>query len=196
MERFFGSLKREQTDHYTYGTRQDVMKDVVDYILFYNNHRLHSYLGYNSPVNYERKSLEMVSNFQGVGKVSCGDMTDTKLYPHFDVCILCLALMFTDVSRRNRFILSLKEKVKQGGVIIILDKIEPPAGYMGTCISRMSIKNKYDSGVKAKAIIEKELSLCGAQRPTAESFFSCHGFQSFFKIGDFVGYIYEEKIDT
>lgn len=58
MERFFGSLKREQTDHYTYNTRQDVMKDVVDYILFYNNHRLHSYLGYNSPVNYERKSLE------------------------------------------------------------------------------------------------------------------------------------------
>lgn len=58
MERFFGSLKREQTDHYSYSTRKGVMRDVVDYIMFYNNHRLHSYLGYSSPVNFENQDVK------------------------------------------------------------------------------------------------------------------------------------------
>ena len=41
MERFFGSPKRERTDHYIYNTRAEVEAHVVDYILFYNNNRLH-----------------------------------------------------------------------------------------------------------------------------------------------------------
>ena len=44
MERFFGILKRERTDHYIYDTRAEVEAQVIDYILFYNNDRLHSYL--------------------------------------------------------------------------------------------------------------------------------------------------------
>ena len=58
MERFFGSLKREQPDHYSYSTRKEVMGYVVDYIMFYNNHRLHSYLGYSSPVDFENLSMK------------------------------------------------------------------------------------------------------------------------------------------
>ena len=58
MERFFGSLKRERTDHYIYDTREKVEADVIDYILFYNNHRLHSYLGYQSPVEFEQQQLK------------------------------------------------------------------------------------------------------------------------------------------
>jgi transposase InsO family protein len=53
-ERFFGSLKREYTDMRHYVTRQEARIDVVDYIeMFYNCKRLHAYLGYVSPLDYE-----------------------------------------------------------------------------------------------------------------------------------------------
>jgi len=54
MERFFGSLKSERTDGKKYTTREQAKADVVDYIeMFYNSHRLHSTLGYISPLQYE-----------------------------------------------------------------------------------------------------------------------------------------------
>jgi putative transposase len=54
-ERFFGSLKRERTSYRHYKTRQEARDDVVDYIeMFYNSTRLHSYLGYMSPNDYEK----------------------------------------------------------------------------------------------------------------------------------------------
>ena len=53
-ERFFGSLKRERTSKRDYETRQEARADVIDYIeMFYNSTRLHSYLGYMSPNDYE-----------------------------------------------------------------------------------------------------------------------------------------------
>jgi len=54
VERFFRSLKTEQTNHYRYVNREAARRDVVDYILmFYNSHRLHSTLGYRSPAKFE-----------------------------------------------------------------------------------------------------------------------------------------------
>jgi transposase InsO family protein len=54
MERFFGSLKSERTDGVKYATRKEAKEDVIDYIeMFYNNKRIHSTLGYMSPVNFE-----------------------------------------------------------------------------------------------------------------------------------------------
>jgi transposase InsO family protein len=53
-ERFFGSLKGERTTHRSYPTRQEARVDVIEYIeMFYNSTRLHSYLGYRSPNDYE-----------------------------------------------------------------------------------------------------------------------------------------------
>ena len=53
-ERFFGSLKSERTAHRAYTTRQEARADVIEYIeMFYNSTRLHSYLGYRSPNDYE-----------------------------------------------------------------------------------------------------------------------------------------------
>ena len=53
-ERFFGSLKRECTDHRLYATHEQARRDVVDYIeMFYNSRRKHSHLGYSSPAEFE-----------------------------------------------------------------------------------------------------------------------------------------------
>jgi len=55
IERFFRSLKSERTNHRRYPTRETARQDVINYIeMFYNSRRLHSYLGYVSPVEYEK----------------------------------------------------------------------------------------------------------------------------------------------
>lgn len=54
-ESFFGTLKTELTDDEDYRTRQQARQSVFEYIeVFYNRQRRHSYLGYVSPVEYER----------------------------------------------------------------------------------------------------------------------------------------------
>jgi putative transposase len=55
MERFFGSLKSEWTDQKVYQTREQAKTDVINYIeMFYNSERLHSTLGYRSPMQFEK----------------------------------------------------------------------------------------------------------------------------------------------
>ena len=54
-ERFFGRLKGESTSLGHDASRQEAWDDVIDYIeMFYNSKRLHSYLGYVSPNDFER----------------------------------------------------------------------------------------------------------------------------------------------
>ena len=54
-ESFFSTLKTERTHHQRYKTRQDAYSDLFEYIeMFYNRRRLHSYLGYSSPENFEK----------------------------------------------------------------------------------------------------------------------------------------------
>ena len=53
-ERFFRSVKGERTSLQQYIGRQEARDDVIDYIeMFYNSKRLHSYLGYVSPNDFE-----------------------------------------------------------------------------------------------------------------------------------------------
>lgn len=54
VERFFRSMKTERTNHSSYQTREAARQEVIDYIeMFYNSRRLHSYLNYQSPNEYE-----------------------------------------------------------------------------------------------------------------------------------------------
>jgi putative transposase len=56
MESFFGTLKRELIHHRRYRTRAEARKDIFEFIeVFYNRERLHSSLGYMSPLDYEKK---------------------------------------------------------------------------------------------------------------------------------------------
>jgi putative transposase len=56
-ESFFGTLKQERVQWRHYQTRAEAVADIRDYIvMFYNEKRLHSYLGYVSPNEYEREN--------------------------------------------------------------------------------------------------------------------------------------------
>ena len=58
-ERFFRSLKSERTDYRRYATREEAGQDIIDYIsMFYNCRRLHSYLGYLSPIEFVRIEID------------------------------------------------------------------------------------------------------------------------------------------
>ena len=55
-ESFFGSLKQERVQWMHYQTRYEAQQDILHYItMFYNSERLHSYLGYVSPNDFEEK---------------------------------------------------------------------------------------------------------------------------------------------
>lgn len=56
-ESFFASIKTERTEGTSYADYADVTREVADYIdRFYNPRRLHSTLGYVSPIEYELTS--------------------------------------------------------------------------------------------------------------------------------------------
>ncbi len=62
VERFFRSLKTERTNHRLYRTRDEAKQDVIDYLeMFYNSRRLHSYLGYLSPNEFESPDLRIAA---------------------------------------------------------------------------------------------------------------------------------------
>lgn len=62
IESFFGSLKQERVQWRNYQTRWEAQQDILNYItMFYNSNRLHSYLGYQSPNQFEQK-VEILMN--------------------------------------------------------------------------------------------------------------------------------------
>jgi tRNA (cmo5U34)-methyltransferase len=137
-------------------------------------------------------SSEMIKRFYGIGEVINSRIEDLENIPNYNVCVCMLSIMFTDICKRSIIIRMLIDKCIIGGCIIVVDKIEQCSGYLGTCISRMSINAKLKSGVNPDDILKKELSLCGVQRPTNESIYIGEGFKKWFQLGDFVGYVYEK----
>ncbi len=58
VESFFHNLKTEWTANLIYRTRDDARIDVIQYIeMFYNSHRLHSFLGYKNPNAFEENLI-------------------------------------------------------------------------------------------------------------------------------------------
>ena len=56
-ETLFGSLKVERLHGMRFDTRRLAKDEVMDWITFYNHRRLHSTLGYTSPMAFEQKWL-------------------------------------------------------------------------------------------------------------------------------------------
>ena len=60
-ERFFRSLKSERLTACRFVTRNEANLEILDYITFYNSIRLHSTLGYLSPMAYEKEQYLKVA---------------------------------------------------------------------------------------------------------------------------------------
>jgi putative transposase len=60
-ERFFRSLKSERLTACRFLTRNDAKNEILDYIAYYNSIRLHSTLGYLSPMEYEKEQYLKVA---------------------------------------------------------------------------------------------------------------------------------------
>jgi transposase InsO family protein len=56
-ERFFRSLKSERLTACRFLTRNEAKDEILDYITYYNSIRLHSTLGYLSPMDYEKEQF-------------------------------------------------------------------------------------------------------------------------------------------
>jgi transposase InsO family protein len=56
---FFGSLKQERVQWKSYQTRYEAQQDMNYISMFYNSQRLHSYLDYTSPNDYEKQLLKI-----------------------------------------------------------------------------------------------------------------------------------------
>jgi transposase InsO family protein len=61
VERFFRSLKSERLAFQRFPSRQAARLEALDYITYYNTDRIHSYLGYLSPMKFERNSMSAVA---------------------------------------------------------------------------------------------------------------------------------------
>ena len=60
VESFFGSLKQERVQWRSYQTRYEAQQDALDNIsMFYNSYRLHSYLEYISPNDFENQLVDV-----------------------------------------------------------------------------------------------------------------------------------------
>jgi tRNA (cmo5U34)-methyltransferase len=135
------------------------------------------------------ESPEMAEAYRGPGRLMCRNAA-TVVYEHFDLAICFLVLSFLSVEARRTLLGRVKEKCRNGGAIIVVDKIETGGGsYFDTVLYRLTLAGKLKSNVPAQQIIAKEMSLSGVQRPLN----ACElvGFREWFRFGNFAGFIYE-----
>jgi len=111
-----------------------------------------------------------------------------------DVIVCFLSLMFVPVAARADLIVTMRESLKPGGVLIVFDKIQPRGGYLGTVAYRLTLAAKHEAGASPANIIAKELSLSGVQRPLNEA--ELAGFVEVFRFGDFAGFVYESRLSS
>jgi tRNA (cmo5U34)-methyltransferase len=135
-------------------------------------------------------AAEMAEHFEAQGIFEIADCV-TYDYKPFDVATIFLVLMFLTIEQRQTLIQGLIDKCRKGGAIIIVDKIETKANYIGTINRRLTLAGKVATGVSPEQIIAKELSLAGIQRPLKETELPKSA-EPFFRFGEFAGWIIEK----
>ena len=135
-------------------------------------------------------AAEMAEHFEAQGTLEIADCT-TYDYQPFDVATIFLLLMFLTMEQRQNLIANLIAKCNKGGAIIIVDKIETKANYIGTINRRLTLAGKVATGVSPEQIIAKELSLAGIQRPLQANELPDIA-EQFFRFGEFAGWIIEK----
>ncbi len=132
---------------------------------------------------------DMVEAYQGPGTPLKADVTRFDYKP-FDVAVAFLTLMFLTVPERRKLLTRLRQKMRPGGAIIIMDKEVPPGGYPATILARLTWESKAAQGVSPGDIATKEFSLAGVQRPLYNGELGPDALEVF-RFGDFAGWIIE-----
>ena len=135
------------------------------------------------------KSKEMAARYSGPQDLVVADAIDFDFEP-FDFAVVFLAAIFMPVSKRQQLLNNLLSSVKEGGAIVIVERMEAGSGYISTINARLTLANKLKSGATADDIVAKELSLSGVQRPMSYKEMPAQAVE-FFRLGDFVGWIIE-----
>lgn len=146
----------------------------------------------NASLTSIEESAEMLKLFNAPGTVLQRNALEVE-YEKFDVAVLMLALMFFPPESRKQFLSNLCNKVKPGGCIILVDKIQTPSSYLSTVLHRLTIAGKVSTGTSSEDIIKKELSIGGIQRPLPNYFVSLLPLKAteFFRFGEFAGWVFE-----
>lgn len=82
-----------------------------------------------------------------------------------DVVVAFLSLMFVPVAERRALLDRIFAALRPGGVFVVVDRDDLPAGEVGRVLQRMTWRAKVDSGESYDDVARKELSLAGVQRP-------------------------------
>lgn len=135
------------------------------------------------------ESSEMADRYAGPPQLVVADAVRFEYEP-FDFAVCFLVFMFLPVSDRSSFLRRLLSLTKPGGALVIVDKIQMPPGYVGTAFSRLTLQQKLAAGAQPAAILQKELSLAGYQRPIDPRMLPKSA-RTFFQVGEFVGWIIE-----
>lgn len=136
------------------------------------------------------KSAEMAKKYDGGSAVEVCDALEYEFEP-YDVAICFLTIMFMPPSRRLPWLRELAAKQKPGGALIVFDKITFCDGYIATIAHRLTLRGKADGGASPSDIMQKEISLCGAQRPLDARLLemTLPTAQRVFQYGEFAGWV-------
>ncbi|MGE3312443.1 MAG: class I SAM-dependent methyltransferase [Limisphaerales bacterium] len=135
------------------------------------------------------ESQEMADRYEGPPQLVVADAVSYPYEP-FDFAVAFLVFMFLPIANRGSFLRRLQGVTKPGGALVIVDKVQMPPGYVGTAFSRLTLQQKLAAGAEPAAILRKELSLAGYQRPLDTRVLPKSA-RTFFQVGEFTGWIIE-----
>ena len=110
--------------------------------------------------------------------------------PNADVLIVFLTMMFIPIRKRKALMSALRASCKQGGVIVVVDKVCDHQGYFSTVLKRLTMQFKLQQGAKPEDVLNKEMSLAGVQIPIDPAILG-EDAKQFFRMGEFAGWVIE-----
>jgi tRNA (cmo5U34)-methyltransferase len=133
---------------------------------------------------------EMARKYDGPGVV-LETAAEHHDYEPFDFAVAMLALMFVPPSAVEPLLHRLRASIRPGGALVLVERTLPAAGYPSLVMSRLTLAAKAAMGASGAAIVAKELSLAGVQRPLDPALLHHFDAVEWFRFGDFAGYLIE-----
>lgn len=135
-------------------------------------------------------SPQMVEVWNGVGSIVGADISKFEIDPYdFGVCFL--TLMFLSPELQYATYARMYDALRPGGALVVFDKTADYNSYLSTVMHSLTLAGKVATGVDSDAIVKKELSLGGVQRPlcSRKLLATVPVTQEIFRFGEFVGWV-------